>query len=155
VLFDVVDRTFLGFPLGWPAEEVADAGAHAFGAPELDTGWGPTDCPPTDRYRVLIWGPVRLVLDDVDGVDEFVGVWYDGRHEIPAGLHHDELRLPDGVSWGQPIAEVANVLGVEVVDDPLLQSKVVTTGETEFRGFTIDGPPVLDHVELGFVAKCR
>jgi hypothetical protein len=152
---DMVAVTFLGFAPGGPAEPVLDAALATLGDPSRDFGWGPTECPVFERARALLWGPLRLDLQAVDGTDTFVGASYNAAFEPSPPATRDRVRLPARVEWGMPIADVASALGAEVSEDPVLQREDVTSEGAAFSGDASAGPAVLDWVEIGFVPKCR
>jgi hypothetical protein len=151
---DLVALSFVGMATGEPAQPVLDAAIAALGPPERDTGWGPTECPVFDRARAVDWGPLRLDMRAVDGADTFTGASYDTAFEAAPG-DRDAVRLPPGVSWGQPMAAVASAVGGQVDEDPVLQREEVRLEGAALSGDATTGAAVLDWAEIGEVPKCR
>jgi hypothetical protein len=151
---DLVALTFLGQAPGEPAQPVLDAAIAALGAPERDTGWGPTECPVFERARAVDWGPLRLDLRAVDGTDTFTGAYYNTAFEGADG-DRELVRLPPGVEWGQPMQAVATAVGGQVEEDPVLQWESVLLEGAALSGDASAGPAVLGWAEIGEVPKCR
>jgi hypothetical protein len=84
VVVDVTRGTALGFAPGAPAQQVLDAAVSRLGTPTRDAGWQSSECPLTDRLRVVLWDRVAFYFLGASSTgyssdgesDEFIGAHY-------------------------------------------------------------------------------
>ncbi len=152
LLADVAAGTIDGHPIGAAADMVIDGLVARLGAAEHDSGWGPTECPPADKARQMIWGDgLRVYFGDDDGARlEGWAFALDGSPEW-ANL----VGLPDGMAWGDHIDEVAAHQGVVAEFSESFGWWEARADAVEPpRSFIADGADELNRVVVGYEPRC-
>lgn len=150
-VIDLVDGTLLGHQPGAEADVVIEDLIARLGEPQVDSGWGPTECPPVDSARSLGWPGFFVYFSDVDGRA------FDGTrlHADAAGDLADAVVLPAGIEWGTPIEDVATNQGsVAEFSDAYGWWEVWVDAEAITRSYVSESDGPLDGVMLGYVPRC-
>jgi hypothetical protein len=150
-----------GVAIGAPADGAVSALTTALGKPSNDSGWGvgcPLDSATLKNERVVTWGRLRVQFrretDAAPGTLQGYGFVVPEGSTLAAGDAASRLALPNGITVGMPIAEVANKLATTAELNDTFGWMSVTTPGAVFTADGAGGAAKLNAVSVPHVFSC-
>ncbi len=151
-----------GAAIGAEAEGAIAKLTGVLGAPDVDTGWDvgcPLNSATVKDERQLTWGHLHAYFTrpSETAAGAFSGYGYvllEGE-ELPLGDAIRRITLPNGVSLGAAIGDVAKAIGAKVVANPTFGWMSVATSGVEFTADGKANTSPLNAVSVPHVFTCE
>ncbi len=150
-----------GVPIGAATEGAVTGLVRVLGEPSGDTGWNvgcPLDSPTLQDERLVSWGMLRVLFRRA--TEAAPGSLQGYGFVIPEGTRLSptdgaaRLALPNGVTLGMPISQVATKLSAKTVVDNTFGWVSVTTPGAMFTADGANGSALLNAVAVPHVFSC-
>ena len=151
-----------GVPIGAATDGAVASLVRALGEPSADTGWNvgcPLDSPTLQNERLVSWGLLRVLFrrDTETAPGTLQGYGF----VIPEGLTLSatdgaaRLALPNGITLGMPISQVATKLAAKTEVNATFGWVSITTAGAMFTADGATGSAPLNAVAVPRVFSCE